>query len=266
VAHGASAVMARRLFRRLGAHVVELHGEPNGININVQCGSTAPDNLQEAVVKHRAHVGFAFDGDADRVIAVDHAGQIVDGDAILAICARHLLEQNELPSKGIVATVYSNLGLTRYMENLGGTVVTTDPGDRNVLEAMLKHGMVLGGEQSGHIIFLQHTTTGDGLLTALQLVLVMNETGQTVRSLAGTMQPLPQHIVNVEVRDVKRWENPRVTTVIKEAERRLGKNGRMYVRASGTEPVVRIMGESSNKQILQETVHYVASVIRQEAG
>lgn len=266
-AHGAAVPIAGPLLRWLGATVVELNVEPDGLNINVKCGSTHPAGLAEAVVRHKGDIGFAYDGDTDRVIAVDEHGQLVDGDRILAICARHMLDRNLLPNRAIAVTNYSNLGLIDAIEAVGGRVVTTQAGDRYVLEAMREHGLTLGGEQSGHIIFLDHNTTGDGLLTSLQLLQVMYEREATLAQLRSDMEPYPQHLVSVRVMQKEGWdENERIVAVVKEAESRLSGAGRLLVRASGTESVIRVMGEARDAKLVQRTVERVAEVIEQELG
>ena len=191
-ANGAASVCAPEILRRLGARLTVIHNDPDGININVECGSTHPESLQALVQAAGADLGIAHDGDADRVIAVDHTGRIVDGDKILAICGLQLLKAGELPQRKIAATLYSNGGLVKAFRDAGGDVVTTPPGDRCVLEAMLEHGLVLGGEQSGHIIFLRDSTTGDGILSALKLLDVMVQTGQPLAELAEVMPVFPK--------------------------------------------------------------------------
>lgn len=266
-AHGAAFRLAPAVLRDLGAEVIALCNEPDGMNINVGCGSTHPELMQAAVREHRADAGLAHDGDADRVIMADERGQLVDGDVILAICGLHLAAQDRLPGRAVAATVYSNLGLKRTLERAGVAVVETPPGDRAVLEALLSHGLVLGGEQSGHVIFLGHNTTGDGLLTGLQVLRIMQETGRALSDLASQMTRLPQVLTKVPVRDKEAFsENARVQEVIRREEQQLGAEGRLLVRPSGTEPVVRIMGEGTDEARVRAAVERIAVVIAAELG
>lgn len=265
-AHGAAWHIAPYVLSHLGAEVIPIHVEPNGTNINVECGSTHPATLQRAVLAHRADAGLAFDGDADRLIAVDERGQIVDGDHLLVIFGLDMLRQGELKKKTVAATLYSNLGLHRALERHGGHVLTANAGDRYVLEAMLDAGLNLGGEQSGHIIFLDHATTGDGVLSALQLLGVMQRTGQKLSVLAAQMERVPQRLVNAHVCS-KGWENNEaVRQAIAEAERQLAGQGRLLVRTSGTEPLVRVMAEGLDAVRVEELAKGVAAVIERELG
>jgi phosphoglucosamine mutase len=264
-AHGAAYEVAPRAFRRLGANVIVLNAKPNGTNINVECGSTHPEALQKAVVEHGAHVGIAHDGDADRLIAVDEKGNIVDGDFILAICGMHMMKKGILKDDTLVATVMSNLGLHLAFKNAGGKIITTQVGDRYVLEAMREHKLSLGGEQSGHIIFLDHNTTGDGIITAIQLVSAVKETGKSLSELAGVMTRLPQVLVNVRVKDKTGWDqNPAIKAVITEVETQLGDNGRVLVRPSGTEPLIRVMAEGPDEKELKSLVEKIIDVVTEE--
>lgn len=264
-AHGAAFALAPNVFKALGADVISLHTEPNGVNINVNCGSTHIAALQQAVLEHKADVGFAFDGDADRVIAVDETGAEVDGDHILAFCGRYLIETGRLPHNQVAATVYSNLGLQIALEAAGGSVVTTQAGDRYVLEAMRERGLVLGGEQSGHIIFAEYNTTGDGILTALQVAQVMDKRGKKLSELAAEMKPLPQVLKNVAVQRRDGWEtNASIQEAIRAAEERFEGHGRIFVRPSGTEPVIRVMGEGPEYEQVAQAVEDVCAVIRRE--
>ena len=259
---GAAYKVAPRVFRALGAEVIEFNSTADGQRINVDCGSTNPSLLQELVAKNGAHLGFAFDGDADRVIAVDEKGQIVDGDHIMAILALDLLERDALPEKAIVATVYSNLGLTEVVRSAGGDVVTTNAGDRYVLAAMLERGLVLGGEQSGHIILLEHNTTGDGILTAVQLAATLKRRGQTLGQAAKVMRTFPQILDAVPVEDKKKVaEDPSLEALIAQAEDIVGPYGRIYVRPSGTEPLIRVMGEGPDPAKVQAAVETVVNGI-----
>jgi len=263
-AHGAAFEVAPRVFRELGAQVISLFDLPNGTNINDGCGSTHPGALQEAVIKYGAHLGIAHDGDADRVLAVDEQGQLVDGDQILVICGLALQKEKILGGK-VVVTVMSNLGLKQAFEANGIEVLETKVGDRFVLEKMVESGAILGGEQSGHIIFLQHNTTGDGVLTALQLVQVLRESGQPLSQLAGQMKTFPQVLVNVRVKSKAGWEeNSRIRAAINEGENALQGKGRLFVRASGTESLIRVMAEGPNQEELQKITAEVARIVAME--
>jgi phosphoglucosamine mutase len=238
---------------------------PNGVNINVKCGSTHPEALQKAVLEHGAHLGIAHDGDADRVIAVDEQGEIVDGDFIMAICGINMLEKGTLPQDTLVSTVMSNLGFHLAFKKAGGKLVITQVGDRYVLEAMREQGLTLGGEQSGHIIFLEHNTTGDGLITAVQLASVVKETGKQLSQLASVMTRLPQVLVNVRVKDKTGWDtNPAILQSIISAEQELGEGGRVLVRPSGTEALIRVMAEGPDEQQLQALVEKIVNIVAAE--
>ncbi|MCL6548710.1 MAG: phosphoglucosamine mutase [Alicyclobacillus sp.] len=266
-ANGAASAIAPAVFRKLGAKVTVLNDQPDGVNINVGCGSTHPHVVQRAVLAHEADVGLSFDGDADRLIAVDATGQVIDGDYIMAICARALKERGALRNNTVVATVMSNLGFVKAMEKLGIRVERTAVGDRYVMEAMRQGQHVLGGEQSGHIIFLNHTTTGDGILTALQLVDVVVESGRPLAELASIMTRYPQLLENVRVRDKRAWrDNDRIREALAAGEEMLGDNGRILVRESGTEPIVRVMVEGPDERVLQECISRIVRVVREELG
>ncbi|KPV44116.1 phosphoglucosamine mutase [Alicyclobacillus ferrooxydans] len=266
-ANGASYHTAPEVFERLGAKVTALFTQPDGTNINVGCGSTHPHVVQRAVLEYEADLGLAFDGDADRVIAVDASGQMVDGDYIIAICAEALHARGELKNNAVAATVMSNLGFMKAMEERGIGVQTTAVGDRYVMEAMREHSLVLGGEQSGHIIFLNHTTTGDGVLTALQLVNIMVAQKKSLTELRRVMNRYPQILENVRVNDKQAWrQSARIQEALEAGEAMLGGNGRLLVRESGTESLVRVMAEGPDEQVLQECVHQIAVVIREEIG
>lgn len=265
-ANGAAYSLAPRLLRDLGAEVITLNNEPDGLNINDHSGSTHPQSLQEAVVRLGADLGLAHDGDADRVIAVDEKGRLVNGDQILVICGLELQKQKELQDK-IVVTVMSNLGLKLALERAGITVLETKVGDRFVLEKMQECGAVLGGEQSGHIIFLRHNTTGDGILTALKIIEVIKNTGLPLSQLANQMENFPQVLLNVRVKNKEGWEeNERIHSRIKHGEEVLAQRGRLFVRASGTEPLIRVMAEGPDKGELESLTAAVAEVIREELG
>lgn len=262
-AHGAAYEAAPDAFERAGARVVAINAEPDGLNINEGCGSTHLEQLQRAVVEHGADVGFAFDGDADRCLAVDATGATVDGDQILAILALRAQREGLLVANTVVATVMSNLGFTRAMTEAGITVVRTAVGDRYVLEAMREHGFILGGEQSGHVIMSRYATTGDGTLTALQLAAEMAATGRTMAELAAVMERLPQVLVNVPGVDrAAVGQNAALQAEVAAAEAKLGEGGRVLLRPSGTEPLVRVMVEAQTAEEAGEIADHLAEVVR----
>lgn len=264
-AHGAASSLAPHLFGDLGAKITTIGTSPNGVNINDGVGSTQPEALQQAVVEHNADLGLAFDGDADRLIAVDENGQIVDGDKILYICAKAFKEQGRLKGNTVVSTIMSNLGLHKALHELGIQIRTTPVGDRYVLEEILAQGLNLGGEPSGHLIFLDYNTTGDGMLTALQLVNILQEKQKPLSELADEVTLYPQMMVNVKVENKKEVLNhPAVQAKIKEVEQEMAGQGRVVVRPSGTEPLVRIMVEAEDGDRLEEWAEAIAEVILQE--
>ncbi len=266
-AEGAASEAGPRALEAAGAEVTAIHAQPDGLNINDGCGSTHLEVLQAAVVKAGAHVGFALDGDADRCLAVDADGNVVDGDQILCILAASLKEQGRLVSDTVVATVMSNLGFVRAMRAAGITVVSTAVGDRYVLEAMNASGFSLGGEQSGHVIMSDYATTGDGILTALHLLERMAMTGATMAELAGAMTRLPQVLVNVRGVDKDRSATDEVLlAAVEEAEAGLGDEGRVLLRASGTEPLVRVMVEATSQVEAQAVADKLADVVRERLG
>ncbi|MFB5192244.1 phosphoglucosamine mutase [Alicyclobacillus fastidiosus] len=266
-ANGAASAIAPEVFRRLGANVTITHAEPDGVNINVGCGSTHPHVVQQAVLTNDADLGLSFDGDADRLIAVDSTGQVIDGDFIMAICAGSLKEAGELADDKVVATVMSNLGFIKAMESQGIEVLKTAVGDRYVMERMRSDQAVLGGEQSGHIIFLNHTTTGDGILTALQLVQVLVKTGKPLSELRKVMTRYPQILENVRVSDKHAWvHNEAIQAALKAGEAVLGDNGRVLVRESGTESLVRVMVEGPDEAVLRKVVGDIVKVVQAELG
>ncbi len=265
--HGAAYQVSPSVFKQLGANVMAVNTKPNGTNINLGCGSTHMDYIQEVVASHDIDVGFAHDGDADRVIAVDENGEIVDGDFMMAICAAHMKKSGALPKSAIVSTVMANLGFDIAMREHGIEVIKASVGDRYVLEEMLKRGIAIGGEQSGHIIFLEHNTTGDGLITALQLAAVMMETGNKLSELKTIMKKLPQVLVNVKVKGIHGWQEiVSIKESIANAEADLKDRGRILVRPSGTEPLIRVMVESDTSDNASFIAHGIADVIRQELG
>ncbi|HEY2058829.1 phosphoglucosamine mutase [Amycolatopsis sp. NBC_01480] len=261
-ANGASSVAAPEAYRRAGAEVVALHAEPDGININEHCGSNHPDLLRAAVVEHGADLGIAHDGDADRCVAVDAAGELVDGDQIMAVLALALAEEGELVKDTLVATVMSNLGLHLAMKANGIHVVTTAVGDRYVLEELRASGLALGGEQSGHVVLPAHATTGDGLLTALRLMARMAATGKPLAELAAVMNRLPQVLVNVPVADKAAVAaSVEVRDAVGEVEAELGEEGRVLLRPSGTEQLVRVMVEAPSPARAQAAADRLAGVV-----
>ena len=252
-ANGSAAAIAPDLFRQLGAEPTVLFAEPDGTNINLGCGSTHPEAIAAAVLEGGLQMGFAFDGDADRLIAVDETGEIVDGDAVMGICALQRLADGSLRNGILVATVMSNGGLERAIESAGGRVLRTPVGDRHVFEAMERADAVLGGEQSGHIIFRDRATTGDGILTAIELVKAVRDGGATLGELARRIPRLPQVVINSAVRHKDSWEvDPAFAVAVARAEARLGSRGRILVRPSGTEPKIRIMVEGDQLDEINE--------------
>ncbi len=266
-ANGSASAISPRVFRRLGAEVVAINADPTGENINVDCGSLHPGALSEVVTSQAADAGFAHDGDADRTIAVDERGRVLDGDHIMAVVGLDLLRRDMLPSGTVVATVMSNVGLDVAFRRAGGNVVRARVGDRCVLEEMRKRRAVLGGEQSGHIIFLNHLPTGDGILTAVHVAQVMKSTKRPLSELAEEMVRVPQVVRSVPVYDKGGFSsNSRITLAVAEAEDTLGDSGRVLVRASGTEPVVRIMVEGEDEARVDQLVTMLEEVIREEIG
>ncbi len=266
--NGALSKIAPYVFTSLGANVFALNTNPDGKNINADCGSTNPTIIQNLVLSTGAQVGFSFDGDADRIIAVDEKGRQVDGDHILAICASYLKEKNQLPG-GVVATIMSNLGLRKYLESIGVHFVESKVGDRYVLEEMLKNNYVLGGEQSGHIIFTDYNTTGDGLATGLHLVEVLLETGRTLSSLSDQMVTYPQVLQNAQVAEEKKrtyQENEIIMKAIEAINKKYQGNGRVVIRPSGTEPLVRVMLEGTDVVEMEEDVRVLVRVIEEQIG
>lgn len=261
-ANGAAFRIAPKVFRELGAKVITIFCEPDGTNINEGCGSTHPEALCRAVIEHGAHIGLAHDGDADRLIAVDEKGQLVDGDQIMVTCALHMKAKGRLPKNTVAVTVMSNLGLHLALKAWGIQILETKVGDRYVLEALQEHGAVFGGEQSGHILFLNYNTTGDGVLTALQLVTVMKESGRPLSDLAGQMRRLPQLLVNIRVKDKACMDDPIVQKAIAAGREKLVNRGRILVRPSGTEPLIRVMGEGPDEDELKVIVEEIADVFR----
>ncbi|MFF9374119.1 phosphoglucosamine mutase [Streptomyces griseoluteus] len=266
-AHGAAAGVSPEAFSRAGATLVTIGAEPNGLNINDGCGSTHLDLLKAAVLEHGADLGIAHDGDADRCLAVDHTGEEVDGDQILAVLALAMRERSALSADTVVATVMSNLGFKLAMERAGIRLVQTAVGDRYVLEEMKEHGYTLGGEQSGHVIILDHATTGDGTLTGLLLAARVAETGRALRELASVMDRLPQVLVNVPDVDRSRvGTSADLAAAVGEAERELGRTGRVLLRPSGTEPLVRVMVEAADIDQARTIAGRLADAVKSALG
>lgn len=266
-AHGATSPLATHVFADLEADLTTMGASPNGLNINDQVGSTHPGELAKLVVEKEADIGLAFDGDGDRLIAVDENGKIVDGDQIMYIIGHHLNETGRLKESTIVSTIMSNLGFYKALAEDGMDSVKTAVGDKYVVEEMRKGNYNLGGEQSGHIVFLDYNTTGDGLLTGLQLVNIMKVTGRTLSELAAGMTIYPQRLVNVEVTDKHAvTTNARVAKVIAEVEKEMAGNGRVLVRPSGTEPLVRVMVEAPTQEECDRQVERIVGAVKEEMG
>lgn len=266
-ANGASYKVAPQALESLGADIFTIGNKPDGKNINVKCGSTHPELISDFVKKVGADVGLAFDGDADRLIAVDEKGDVVDGDHIMAICAMYLNKKGQLANKTVVSTVMSNMGLEVALKKQGIDMVRTKVGDRYVLEEMLKCGYNFGGEQSGHIIFSDYNTTGDGLVTAVNLLKVLVEYNKPLSEIKNVMQVYPQILINVKVKDKTKYsKNDKISSVIKEIEDILGNSGRVLVRPSGTEPLIRVMVEGEDESKIGGFAQNIASVIEKELG
>ncbi|NTW06033.1 MAG: phosphoglucosamine mutase, partial [Peptococcaceae bacterium] len=262
-ANGASYKVGPRVLEKMGAEVITIFNNPNGLNINKGCGSTHLTELKDAVKKHGADLGLANDGDADRVLAVDSHGRVVDGDQIMVICADYLKSKGQLANNAVVVTVMSNLGLHLALKEKGITVFETKVGDRYVVEECLKTGAVLGGEQSGHILFLKHTTTGDGLLTSLMLLAAIKEKAMSLSELASQMEVLPQILENIRVKDKNYiMEHSQLAEAVNNAEKVLSGQGRVLVRPSGTESLVRVMVEGRDIEVLKNLVDKIGAVIK----
>jgi phosphoglucosamine mutase len=266
-ANGAAYKIGPRVLLELGADVISLYDQPNGMNINQGCGSLHPEVISRAVMANRAHVGIAYDGDADRVILCDENGKIVDGDAVMAICALHMIRQGRLRHNTLVATVMSNLGLELALREAGGRLVRAAVGDRYVMEQMLDGGYNLGGEQSGHLIFLDHNTTGDGLITALQIISIMKQDGKPLSSLAACMRTYPQVLVNVKVKEKRDLASiPEIAKRIAGIEKTLEGTGRLLIRYSGTESKLRIMLEGDEETEIARFAEELAELVRKYIG
>jgi phosphoglucosamine mutase len=266
-ANGAAYKIGPRILIELGADAISLYDQPNGMNINHGCGSLHPDVISRAVVANGAHLGIAFDGDADRVIFCDEKGAVVDGDAVMAICALHMMREGRLRQNTLVATVMSNLGLELAMRQAGGRLLRSAVGDRYVMEKMISGGYNLGGEQSGHIIFLDHNTTGDGIISALQVLSIMKQSGKALSELAACLKTYPQVLVNVRVKERRDLTSiPEIAKRMTEIEKKLDGTGRILVRYSGTEPKVRVMIEGEDQSEIKALAEDLAGIIREKLG
>ncbi len=265
-ANGAAYKVAPEVLWELGAEVVPVGVDPNGFNINDKCGSTAPKLLREKVRELRADIGIALDGDADRVIIVDEKSRIIDGDQLMALVATTWANESRLSADGIVATVMSNLGLERYLSGIGLSLARTKVGDRYVVEHMRSHGYNVGGEQSGHIVLSDFTTTGDGLVAALQVLAVIAASGKPVSEACNLFDPLPQILKNVRFKKGEPLGEKQVVDAIKDGEQRLGKNGRLVIRPSGTEPLIRVMGEGDDEGLVKSVVNDIVTVLQDTAA
>ena len=263
-ANGATYEVADKVFSTLGINHVIINNNPDGININHNCGSTHLDMLKEYVIKNKMSLGIAYDGDGDRCLAIDENGEEIDGDKLLAIISNYLKSKGKLAKDTIVATVMSNLGLNKYAEKNNMKLLQTKVGDRYVLEEMLKNGYNLGGEQSGHVILLDYNPTGDGILTSLMLIQAMLESGKTASQLGNLVQKYPQVLINAKVSSDKKNDyekNPEIKNAIAELEKEFSGNGRVLIRPSGTEPLVRVMIEGKNKNEIEEKARKIANLI-----
>lgn len=268
-ANGASYKVAEKVYSELGADVTVIGNEPDGININYNCGSTHPERLQQEVIKHGAFMGLAYDGDADRLIAVDERGRIIDGDKLICICAKMMKDMGRLSGDTVTATVMSNLGFHRYIEKMGCSVEVTSVGDRYVLESMLKTGSKIGGEQSGHIIFLNHTTTGDGILSSLQLLQAVLMSGKKASELSDEIEIFPQVLRNAKVKNENKnkfMEDSEVKAAIEKVEKDVAGLGRLLIRPSGTEPLVRVMLEGQDVEHITGLAEGLASLLTKRFG
>ncbi len=266
-ANGAAYEVGPAILRRLGAEVITMGVDPNGVNINEECGSTHLEGLQKLVKETGAHVGIANDGDADRCLLVDETGEALDGDQIMLLCALHLKEQHKLRDNMIVATVMSNIGFHKAAKELGMETCCTAVGDRYVLERMKESNYSIGGEQSGHVIFLDYNTTGDGLLTAVQTLAIVRDRNSTLSEMASLMTRYPQLLLNVQVQTKIGWEeNVLIKAAIDAGEEELGEEGRILVRASGTEPLIRVMAEGPDQEQLNRICKMIGDCIGNEQG
>ncbi len=268
-ANGSASATAKTLFERLGAQVMLIHAEPDGTNINKDCGSTHIEDLMEFVVENQCDIGLAFDGDADRCLAVDETGELVDGDKLIAICAKAYKDQGKLKANAVVVTVMSNLGFTHFAKAEGLKMITANVGDRYVLEKMLDGGYNIGGEQSGHIIFLDEMTTGDGQLSGAKVLEILKASGKKMSELAGVMEKFPQVMINVKIPNHQKenWKNDsEITDLIDRKEQILGDAGRILVRESGTEPLIRVMIEGKDFTQINDMAMEISEKIRERVG
>ena len=268
-ANGASYKAAELVYQSLGAEVSVIGNQPDGLNINDGCGSTHPERLQQEVIRKGAFMGLAYDGDADRLIAIDEKGRIIDGDKVICICAKMLKNAGELVDDKVTATVMSNLGFHKYIESMGCSVDVTSVGDRYVLESMINTGCVIGGEQSGHIIFLNHSTTGDGILSSLQLVRAVLESGKKPSELSDEITIYPQVLKNAKVKNenkTKYEKDPEIRTAIQKVEAEMEGRGRVLIRPSGTEPLVRVMLEGEDVDHITELAQELAKLLTKRFG
>lgn len=261
-AHGAAYKVAPLALWELGAEVITIGVEPNGTNINEGCGSTSPEALCEKVKEMRADIGIALDGDADRVVIVDEKGQLVDGDQLMAVIAKSWNDKGKLQGGGVVATVMSNLGFERFLTDEKLKLIRTPVGDRYVVEHMREHGFNVGGEQSGHIVLTDFSTTGDGLVSALQVLAVVVSSGKPVSEVCAQFEPIPQLLHNVRFNSGKPLEEVSVIEAIKDGEARLGSKGRLVIRPSGTEPLIRVMAEGDDKGLVEDVVSDIVGVLK----
>ncbi len=262
-ANGAAYKTAPEVLFELGAEIIPIAVNPNGYNINKDCGSTAPANAAMSVVSQNADIGICLDGDADRITLIDELGHIIDGDQIMAAIAKHWMQKNQLNQNTLVATVMSNLGLERFMEQSGGQLIRTKVGDRYVVEEMRKHGYNLGGEQSGHIVMTDYATTGDGLLAALQFLAIAAETKRRPSELGQVFSPVPQKLVNVRFqKEQTPLDNKAVQASIQKAEQELSGQGRLLIRKSGTEPLIRIMAEADDETLMNQVVTSIETAVK----
>ena len=266
-ANGAAYEAMPKILRRLGADVIVIHDKPNGININDNCGSTHLESLMEAVKEHKADIGIAHDGDADRCLCIDENGEFIDGDHMIAACAIYMMGKGKLKDNTVVTTVMANIGFHKAIKENGGRTEITAVGDRYVLENMLANGYNLGGEQSGHIIFTDFSTTGDGPVTALQVLSYLKRTRHKASAITKIMTSYPQLLVNVKVATKDGWEdNEAIKASIEEGKQQLGENGRILVRPSGTEPLIRVMAEGPDQKELEEICYKIADVVKAQQG
>lgn len=264
-ANGSFSEFAPGFLESLGAEVISINSEPNGTNINENCGSLYPKTLQDMVKNNNAHVGFAYDGDGDRVILVDDLGRIVDGDRVIALWAMHMKRQGKLPKDSVVSTVMSNIGLEIALRDQGIKLLRTQVGDRYVSEEMRSSGAAIGGEKSGHLIFSEYSVTGDGLLTSLQVLKTMIEENKPLSVLADQMKEYPQLLINIPVKNKDNWESiTSISNAVKEGEERLAGKGRVFVRASGTEQLIRVMAEGPDLTEIEEITSYISNIVKDE--